>query len=288
MTLNVNSAFFDRLQGDSIEGLVELVDLTTPNGSFHWVTRNEPLLATFSGANIVYDPFPGETTPAGARNTELAVSAARFAFGNSGDLLNNIILGREMMRSQVRIRRVWADTPGLDEWIVFDGTVQDVQHNRDVISGQVRDKMAFVKRQWPPYVYQDTCIWRFGNDGCGVDVSSFTDTISPAQLTVGSSSRGSLFVTTSRGDDFFSLGRATCVGGTNSGSIRQIRSHSGSAILLSHPLAQNPGSSDVWELQAGCRKRLIADCTSKFNNVNSGQTTGYAGFPWIPIQDNAY
>lgn len=291
MTLDISSAFFERLQADSIIGLVELVDLSTPNGAFHWTTHNEGFLAPFSGSNIMYDPFPGDTTPAGARNTEMTVAAARFAVANSGNLLNNIILGQEMKRSSVRVRRVWADTPGLGEWHLFEGAMQDIKHDQNTITGTVRDKMSFIKRQWPAYVYQDTCVWQFGSEGCGVDVSSFTDTVSPAQIAVSSSSTIALFVSsysTTRDDDFYGLGRATCISGTNSGSIRQIRVHTGAVVAFTHPLPVVPGASDVWTLQAGCRKRLLNDCSSKFSNVNSGQTFGFNGHRWIPLQDNAY
>jgi len=291
MPLDISSAFFERLQNDDVGELVELIDLATPNGTFHWTTRNEPLLASFSGSPLMYDPFPGDASPAGARNTELAVAAARFAVANSGSILQDILQGQELMRTSIRIRRVFADTPGLDEWHLFEGTIQDIQHSRDIVSGQVRDKMSFVARAFPPYAYQDKCIWRFGSQGCGIDVSSFTETVSPAQLVVGSSSKLALYVdsyTGGRDDDFYSLGRATCVFGSNSGSIRQVRVHTGAVVGLSHPLPAAPGASDVWELQAGCRKRLITDCHSKFSNVNTGQTFGFAGFPWIPVQDNAY
>lgn len=291
MTLNIGSAFFERLQADTIIGLIELVDLQTPNGSFHWTTYNESVLAPYSGTNILYDPFPGDTSPAGARNTEMRAASARFSVANTGDVLKNIVLGQEMKRSSVRVRRIWVDTPGLGEWHMFEGAMQDIKHDRDVISGTVRDKMSFVKRQWPPFVYQDTCVWQFGSEGCGVDVSSFTDAVSPAQLVVGSSSRISLFVgsyAVARDDDFYALGRATCTFGANSGSIRQIRVHTGSVVAFTHPLPVVPGASDVWTLQAGCRKRLLNDCSSKFSNVNSGQDFGFNGHKWIPLQDNAY
>jgi uncharacterized phage protein (TIGR02218 family) len=282
MTISVSSVFFERLQLDDIE-IVELIDLETPNGSFHWTTRNEPLFATYSGATKEYGIFPGDAQAAQKQNSNLKVATARFTLANSGSVFDAILTGQELMRSRLTVSRVFPDTPDLGRWYLYQGPVGDIAWNRDTISGNARDLNTWVDRRFPPYSYQDKCSWRFGSTGCGVVVSSFTVTISGDQIDVSSSSRMKLIVTSFPGNPangHFDFGRVSFFSGANSGSVRTIRVHTGQLLALSHNLPSSVTSTDAFSLSPGCRRRLLTDCHSKFDN--SGR---FLGFKWIPLQE---
>lgn len=280
---SVSSAFWARLQEPSVE-MVELIDLVTPNGDFHWTTANVELTATWSGASTRYAPFPGRITGFSGEDTEMRVPTAQFAVVNSGSVLAGLLASDDISAAEVVLSRTFAATPGLGRLEVFRARVGQLSWNRDQITGQARGTVDKTTVRWPPYSYHDKCSWRFGGTGCGINASSYTITLSPAQVTVGSSSRSALWLTTaSYAADYFAFGKLTCMSGANSGSARTVRVHTGNSLLLSHPLPFAPAAGDVWALYPGCRKRLIDDCASKYNN--SGR---FLGFPWIPLQEDGY
>lgn len=283
MTISVSSAFFERLQADGVQ-IIELIDLQTPNGDFHWTTQNEPIMASFSGATVEYGIFPGEAEAAQKQNSELKVAQARFTVANSGDVFSAIMNGQELMRSTLTVSRVFPDTPGLGRWYLYQGPVGDFAWNRDTITGQARDLNTWVGRRFPPYSYQDKCAWTFGGAGCGVTVGSFTVAISGDQIDVSSSSKLRLIVTSFPGapaDDYYSFGRVSFFSGANSGSVRTVRVHTGQLLALSHPLPSAVTSTDAFSLSPGCRRRFVTDCHSKFDNADR-----FLGFKWIPLQEN--
>jgi len=286
VTLSVSSAFFERLQEDGIQ-IVELVDLFTPNGSFHWTTGNEPLTAALSGQATTYDPFPGRALGGGKRNAELKTSALQFLVANSGSVLGDILSGQELHRSTVTVARVFPDTPDLDRMVIFDGSLGAISWDRNKVQGQVRDGVRNLVNEWPPYSYHDKCSWRFGGQGCGVDTSSFTITLSgDVAISASSSSKAALWVNcfgAAFADDHFTFGRLTATGGVNSGSVRTVRVHTGSLLGLSHGFPATPQNSDSYTLFPGCRKRLVTDCHSKYDNADR-----FMGFKWIPLQEDGF
>jgi hypothetical protein len=68
--------------------------------------------------------------------------------------------------------------------------------------------------------------------------------------------------------------------GPNSGYTRAIRSHSGDLLGLSHNLPVNSMAGMQIAIYPGCRKALIADCNSLYNNSRN-----FLGWPWIPRKD---
>jgi len=283
---NVNSDFWQKLQEDAVE-LVTVIDLITVNTTFHWTLGNEPITAPFSGVDTEYEVGPIRSDLRQKQSSDLSVENAGFGVANSGDVLSALLEVEDLDFASLNVRRVFADTPGLGFLQIFEGQIGDQSHDRNNISLNVRNRWQSLSREWPHYRYQDTCIWRFGGAGCGFDISTVTLTFTEGDLITGSSDRIALrfqnmTLIGSFDNDWFALGKLSFSSGKNAGVIRTIRSHSGDLIQLSRPLPFPVHSTDVFSMAPGCRKRLVADCASKYNNVQSG----YAGFRWIPILED--
>ncbi len=279
-----SSGFWAKLQNDDIKMAVA-IDLFTPGDNFFWTTQNDNVtLDNSSGDATEYTPFPGAPLGGQKRGTDLTISVVNMIIANSGGVFDGLILGQELQRSEIVLRRYFTDTPAYGQVEFMRGKVADFKWNRDEITGSIRDGWDSANQKWPYYNFQDNCIWKFGSPPCGFDTSNVTITLSidissTTQLKIMCVS-GSL--TQSYGNDFFTFGKFSATAGVNSGQVRTVRSHSGDQLDMSH---QYGGSVSALEatVYPGCRKRRIADCTSKYDNQ-----ANFHGHEWIPIQENAF
>jgi uncharacterized phage protein (TIGR02218 family) len=283
---DVSSAFFARLQGDG--ELVELIDLETRNAAFRWTTSNNRLFATLSGNLHEYLPFPGGTPGGIEESSDLGVSVIDFIMANTGDIFPSVMAGGDFAASDLRITRVFADTPDLGRMQIYEGKIGDYSYDRKAVTGQARNRWKGIATQWPYYTYQDLCAWRFGGVGCGFNTASITLSINTSEVIVGSSTAVNIrlqngVLSNSFANGRFDFGRFTVTGGVSSGQARTIRVHTGDLLALSYPLSLTDLSHISFDIFPGCRKRLVNDCTSLYNNAEN-----FLGFPWIPIQETAF
>lgn len=278
----VNTAFQNRMQNEAVDGLVELIQVQGSGVFRLWTTSNQELYATLSGTLREYIPFPGRASGRIEASTDLTVATMEFMFAvNSGDNLRDLINANQLDAAEVIIERVFVDTPDLGRFPVYRGSIADFAWNRQGISGQARNVFDSFRITYPYYSYGDGCAWRFGSPGCGFNTQSVTITVPASNILVSSCSRIGLWMNVqTQTDAYFDFGRVTFTNGANSGQIRTVRDHTGHVLLLSHALPFNVVSGDTFQLYPGCRKRLVADCTSKFNNASA-----YLGFQWIPIPE---
>ena len=279
-----NSQFFEKLQDETVL-IAETIDLFTPGGEFYWTTTNDNVSTlNSSGDAVEYTPFPGQTAGGTRQSTDLTIETIRFVVANSGGVFDALLVGKEIMRSSLVIRRFFTDTPGLGAWEIFRGDIGDFKWTRDLITGQVRDEWDSHTQKWPYYNYQDLCIWKFGGAGCGIDVSSFTV---PLSIDASSSTPTTIHcfsgtLTQSFANDRLTFGKFSVTFGANSGHVRSVRAHSGDVIELSHRLGSGVTSiaADVFP---GCRKRLIEDCTSLYDN-----SARHNSYEWTPLQEEGF
>jgi hypothetical protein len=261
------------------------IDLFTPGDNYFWTTQNDNVRINNSSGDLTeYTPFPGVPLGGTKRGTDLAIQTTAVIMANSGGVFDSLILGKELGRAEIVLRRYFTDTPAYGQVEIMRGRVAEYKWNRDEITGAVRDRWDSANQKFPYYNFQDNCIWKFGGEGCGFDTSSVTLTLS---VDISSSTQlkimcvsGSL--TQSYANDFFTFGKLSATFGVNSGQVRTVRSHSGDQLDMSHQFggAVNSLQADVYP---GCRKRRIADCTSKYDNESE-----FHGYEWIPIQENAF
>ncbi len=215
----------------------------------------------------------------------MGIATIDFLLSNSG--FNELIKGGNMDFADIVIRRVLTNSPDLDSMEIYRGKLSDFTYDRNQITGQARNIWNGMSTQWPYYTHMDQCAWRFGGVGCAFDTSSITvqsgTMIASASENLQIAVGGSGFVSSGYLNNHFDRGRFTITGGVNSGEVRTIRAQSGDAIDLSHALPFAVSSGDGYTIFRGCRKRLLEDCTSTFNN-----SSNFLGFPWIPRQENAF
>lgn len=279
-----SSAYWLKLQQDDVRMAVA-IDLFTPGDAFHWTTQNDDVAMDNSSGNAVtYTPFPGVPLGGTRKATDLTITTVNMIMANSGGVFDALILGKELGRSEIVLRRYFTDTPAFGTVEIMRGKIADFKWNRDEITGSVRDRWDSANQTWPYYNFQDGCIWKFGSPACGFDTSSVTITLS---VDVASSTQlkimcvsGSL--TQSYDNDFFTFGKFSATGGVNSGQVRTVRAHSGDQLDMSHQFGGVVSSLEA-KVFPGCRKRRITDCVSKYDNQ-----VNFNGHEWIPIQENAF
>jgi len=282
-----NTPFYTRLQGDGVQ-MCELIDLETKGPHFHWTTANQPVVYTLSGTAIQYDPFPGQTLTGVKEGTDLSVSIIDFVVANTGSLFTDLIVNNDLDMSVVKVGRVFPDTPDLGRMEIFNGRLGDFTYDRNQMSGQARNQYGSGNTRWPYYNYQDKCIWRFGGTGCGFDTSAVTLALDTTSIDTSSSTTINILaasgtLTLSYDNGRFDFGRFTVTDGVNSGHTRTIRAHTGDLLFLSHPLPINSFANFAASIFPGCRKRRVTDCVSLYDNAEN-----FGGYPWIPIQEDAF
>lgn len=281
------SAFYAKMQLDG-EQLVEIIDLVTQNRKYHWTTFDVQVTHTRSGVPTTYEPLPGDITRGLSEDSDLSVGIINFVLANTGELLQDVLISDDITHASIEIGRVFADTPDLGRMHYFDGRMGNYTYDRHSISGQARNKWGGLAQQFPFYTYKDTCTWRFGGPGCGFDTTSITFSPTVDSFDVASSTTlnillgsGTLQQSFNNGD--LDYGRFTVTNGVNSGFQRTIRSHTGDLLRLSHPLPVNSFAFIAADIYPGCRKRLLQDCHSRYNN-----SSAFLGWPWIPIQEDIF
>lgn len=287
MSRSISSAFYTKMQQDGAK-LSLLIDLETANYDYHWTDAAGELWYTLSGSLTKYEAFPGQTADGLRESNDLGVSVVDFIVANTGELFADLLDVHELDYATVKIGRVFADTPDLGRMEIFQGKMGDYSYDRNAIAGQVRNKWGSSRIKFPYYNYQDKCSWRFGGTGCGVNVTSLTLTFSAGNINTSSSTTRIIKFNASQlsqsySNGRFNFGRFTVIDGPNSGSLRTIQVHTGDWLFLSHPLVVNSLATLGFEIYPGCNKRRIADCRSIYNNDEN-----FLGFPWIPIQEDAF
>jgi uncharacterized phage protein (TIGR02218 family) len=275
-----NSAYFTRLQGDTVD-LTELIDFELPGGtSFRWTTSNHEITYTLSGVLTNYKTFPGMTPGGLQQSNNMQVAAVNFIMQNTGSAIRDLLLN-DFAQARIKVGRVFISTPDLGRMEVYNGQVGDFTYNRTQVTGQARNIWKSLNIQWPYYTYMNNCVWRFGSVGCGMNTTSLTVAIT--SVNVGSSTQlailcASGMITRSYANDRFDFGRLTVTAGVNSGIVRTIRQHSGDLITLANALPFPDFTGIQLAVFPGCRKRVLEDCKSLYNNDKN-----FMGFPWITL-----
>lgn len=282
-----NDAYFARLQADFID-LTELIDLELPGGGgkWHFTTSNHPVTFTLSGVPTEYIPFAGGTPTGVHEDNSLGVTVIDFVMQNSIAAISDMVDNSDFSNAGLKIGRVFISTPDLGRMSLYDGQIGDFGFDRIQLRGQARNLWKSLSVNWPYYQYQDTCSWRFGSAGCGVNASSYN--VNVGTLSINSSTTIDLrFPTGTLSNSFpdgrFDFGRITVTNGVNSGSIRTIRAHTGDMVSLSYDLPNADFTAMQFVIQPGCRKRIVEDCNSLYNNTKNA-----LAFWGIPLQEQAF
>ena len=134
--------------------------------------------------------------------------------------------------------------------------------------------------------YTTGCVADLGDSECGIALANYTET--GTVLTVTDQHTFTASITDANGngitvDDWFTAGLLTWTGGDNDGRQIEVRQHSyssGHTISLQENMFYTIQAGDTFSIYAGCRKRAILDCKTKFSNL-----ANHRGFKYIPTFD---
>jgi uncharacterized phage protein (TIGR02218 family) len=130
-------------------------------------------------------------------------------------------------------------------------------------------------------VSQQTCRARLGSVGTGQCNKVLTAFTHPLTVTTATNKQTFTASAATQAADYFGEGLVTWLTGNNAGVSQKVRTFSGGVFTLILPLVLTVQVGDTFTAVAGCRKRLMDDCKTKFNNV-----VNFQGEPHRPTVDD--
>lgn len=273
----VSSAYWFLSQQDHVN-IAELITLSHRTYTWRWTTSNQEIVSS----GEVYTPIVGAAGGGIEESSDLGIATIDFTIVNSGNDFEPILQASELDMANIVIRRVHVSTPDAGTAEIYRGKIGDYTYDRNQISGQARNFFNSINVQWPMYTYMDQCAWRFGSPSCGFNTASITVSSTCSPVIAGGRLAANCAIS-SVSNGFYLQGRFTFISGANSGHARSVRAHSGTVVEFSHSFPYAISSGDQFALYPGCRKRIIDDCTSKYNNARNA-----LAFPWIPKQEQSF
>lgn len=160
------------------------------------------------------------------------------------------------------------------------GTFGEITLGENTITEELRG-IAQKLQQPVGIVSQQTCRARLGDVGigrCNKDLTAFTfvktvTAVTDKQVFTASDA--------TEASDYFAEGIVTWLTGNNAGVSQKVRTFASGVFTLVLPMVLNIQVGDTFTAVAGCRKRLIEDCKTKFANV-----VNFQGEPHRPTVDD--
>jgi uncharacterized phage protein (TIGR02218 family) len=157
------------------------------------------------------------------------------------------------------------------------GTLGEVKPGRGLYTVELRS-LAQALQQPVGFVTQKTCRYRVGDAAtCKQDMTAFTHT---GSVTTATSRQVFTDSTKAQAAEYFAEGELTWTSGPNSGYRQKIKGFAAGVFTLSLPAPFTTAVGNAFTAKAGCQKRLLEDCKTKFNNV-----LNFGGEPHLPGVD---
>lgn len=173
--------------------------------------------------------------------------------------------------------------PDWNTWIggtrMFQGRFSTVDNvSRSQATFKIKSRLLVLTTQMPKDVYQAGCSWTFGDNGCGIDRSTY-EIIS----TAGASSTR-IRVNCAAVLAEHQMGTVNMDDANNFTQVRSIKAVSpGNWFEVVYPFDQ--------EVTTGANLRLYPGCARTYEGPNSCETYNnqdqYRGFPFIPVAETA-
>ena len=160
---------------------------------------------------------------------------------------------------------------------VFKGRVGEVK-GLGPVSAQLTLKSDLIALEGdiPHRVFQPSCVHIFGDDGCTINLATYTTSGS-----VGQGASNTIIPWSGSVLNSYTNGTITFTSGINSGVAATIKYSSATYLQLSYPLNNPPRLGDTFTAVQGCPHTQSA-CTSRFGNL-----ANFLGFPFIPPPESA-
>lgn len=169
----------------------------------------------------------------------------------------------------------WAD-PASGINTLMAGTLGEVKPGRSQFTVELRS-LAQALQQPVGFVTQKTCRYRLGDANCTLNLAPFTVT---GSVTTATSNQVFTDSTQAQAAEYFAEGQLTWTSGPNSGYTHKVKSFAAGVFTLSLPTPFTVGVGNAFTAIAGCQKRHLTDCKTKFNNL-----VNFGGEPDLPGAD---
>jgi uncharacterized phage protein (TIGR02218 family) len=191
------------------------------------------------------------------------------------------VLAGAWTNAQFRIFRYRWDVSPIeiadDVETLIRGWFGEVTLNQNTFRIELRG-LAQKLQQTVGIVSTKTCRARLGDSACTKDLTSFTHTLTVTGVT---DKRTFTASGATQDPDYFGEGIVTWLTGDNAaGRAHKVRAFESGVFTLSLPTVLPVQVGDTFTAVAGCRKRLMEDCKTKFNNV-----LNFQGEPHRPTVD---
>lgn len=259
----LTSGFATGIDGTDID-VGYLVEIAKPDGTFVRSSTLGVLDVTYGGevysGSIGFDVSTLSLTDGDNQPTIDGLTAA----GATAPFTFEEAAGGLISGSTVRVFAYLYDVGEGHElgskWYVGGTALDDAgQFDIDTKAESARNRQLVLK------TYGPGCKWDLGGTGCGVNMASFTDSVSVA-------SNADLFTLTITGgsatDDYYANGAIKFTSGALSGISRAVRKYTGSTgtVYLAEPLPDAVSVSDTATIHAGCDKTTGAAGCARFSN----------------------
>lgn len=156
------------------------------------------------------------------------------------------------------------------------GTIGNVQAGRVGFTAELRGLLQTLQQPMGD-VFAPSCPRLLGDSKCQVVLGPFTVT---GAVTTATSARQFTDSSRAEASDYFGAGKVTWTSGPNAGLSMEVRSFAAGVFQLALPMPRDIAVGHTYSAVAGCRKRVITDCKTKFNNV-----VNFRGHPYVPGND---
>lgn len=221
-------------------------------------------------SSVLYKAFPGLQASDLAMSGGLNVDNLELTTLHDGTVFTDAdVRSRKWVNSKFLLFRYnWASpTDGIDSLIA--GVFGDMQIRNGSVVAELFGLQFYLQQTVGP-VSSKLCRNRLGvNDGvhsiCNVAMGPFT---ASGTVTTATSDWAFTASALAQAADYFGAGEVRWLTGNNAGVTSIVKVHAaGGLFTIATPVQQPIQVGDTFNALAGCRKRLIEDCKTKFNMV---------------------
>ncbi len=160
--------------------------------------------------------------------------------------------------------------------ILKSGYLGEVETGEGSFNAEVRGLLQSLQ-QTIGEVYSPECRADLGDNRCKVALSGFRH-LGRVMAVLGQSSFSDTSLTPP--DGWFDYGILHWITGENAGLAMEVKKSAGDQVTLYQPMIHPLAAGDLYEMTAGCDKRLTT-CINKFANVEN-----FRGEPFVPGSDS--
>lgn len=237
----------------------------------------------FSGTT--YLASQGLDVSAIATSSGLNVDTLELTTTDDGTLFNAADVRARIWQNAAFVisRYNWA-SPADGTEALLAGTFGNVTMKAGAVTIELRGLQQYLQQSLGN-VTSKTCRARFadmptqnGSNRCGLVAATWTDSLTVSAVTDRRSFTAS---GSTRGADWFAEGLITWTSGANVGQVCKVKAYSAAKLFeLLTPMQRDIAIGDTFTALAGCRKRLVEDCSARFAN-----TANFQGEPHMPGVD---